>query len=228
MLPPADYLVAPHFQFRIAGSDLFNAETLRIPTTDEHRWTRIYFAARERMERKEFARRAGASEGGNRSLTLTNADSQEIDQAASGLSPSQIDREIRQFINGQNRRCRFDIRFVLLLAQFQCVAQDLSHQSGAQPGPDILPVLIRKPPEVVLSKLREIQKHPGYPTVLPANQSQMLLHFLHIPRQLRVDPILSHLPEVEFTCGGNPDNLEPDHAFRAKTEDVSGRGNSFG
>src|SRR6266511_3467909 len=157
-----------------------------------------------------------------------NADSQEIDQAASGLRPSQIDREIRQFINGQHRRCRFDIRFVLLLAQFQCVAQDLSHASRAQPGPDILPILIRKPPEIVLRKLREIQKHQAYPSFLPANQSQMLLYFLHIPRQLRLDPILSHLPEVEFTCDGNPDNLEPDHAFRAETEGVSGRGNGFG
>src|SRR5881628_2380491 len=57
ILPPADYLAAIRFQFRIAGSYLFNAETRRtqsIPTTDEHRvkprgghaairgWTRIY------------------------------------------------------------------------------------------------------------------------------------------------------------------------------------------
>src|SRR6266516_6139874 len=57
ILPPADYLVVPHFQFRIAGSYLFNAET-RIPTTAERGvkpcdgdavlrgWTWIYFAAR--------------------------------------------------------------------------------------------------------------------------------------------------------------------------------------
>jgi hypothetical protein len=56
ILPPADYLAVPHFQFRIAGSDLFNAETLRIPTTDEHGWTRIYLAAKERIERKGFNR----------------------------------------------------------------------------------------------------------------------------------------------------------------------------
>src|SRR6266545_8218843 len=39
ILPPADYLAALHFQFRIAGRYLYNAETLRtqkIPTTDEH------------------------------------------------------------------------------------------------------------------------------------------------------------------------------------------------
>src|SRR5438876_5623172 len=29
MLPPADYWVVPHFQFRIAGCYLFNAETQR-------------------------------------------------------------------------------------------------------------------------------------------------------------------------------------------------------
>ena len=29
ILPPADYLVVLHFQFRIAGRYLFNAETLR-------------------------------------------------------------------------------------------------------------------------------------------------------------------------------------------------------
>jgi len=29
ILPPADYLIVPHFQFRIAGYYLFNAETLR-------------------------------------------------------------------------------------------------------------------------------------------------------------------------------------------------------
>src|SRR6266487_4304214 len=29
ILPPADYLVVPHFQFRIARCYLFNAETLR-------------------------------------------------------------------------------------------------------------------------------------------------------------------------------------------------------
>src|SRR5207247_10208058 len=45
ILPPADYLVVPHFQFRIAGSYLFQAEKLRT---------------------QGFARRAGASEGGNR------------------------------------------------------------------------------------------------------------------------------------------------------------------
>src|SRR5881628_368719 len=28
ILPPADYLVVPHFQFRIVGCYLFNAETL--------------------------------------------------------------------------------------------------------------------------------------------------------------------------------------------------------
>src|SRR5438128_3058099 len=39
ILPPADYLVVLHFQFRSGGCDLFNAETLstqEIPTTDEH------------------------------------------------------------------------------------------------------------------------------------------------------------------------------------------------
>src|SRR6266516_7174719 len=55
ILPPADYLVVPHFQFRIAGSYPFNAETLRIPNTAERgvsqhggeavlrAWTWIYF-----------------------------------------------------------------------------------------------------------------------------------------------------------------------------------------
>src|SRR5216117_4352094 len=37
----------------------------------------------------------------------------EIDQAASGLISSLIDRKIRQFINSQNRGWRFDICFVL-------------------------------------------------------------------------------------------------------------------
>src|SRR5580765_6471783 len=117
---------------------------------------------------------------------------------------------------------------MLLSAQFQRVAQDLSHASGAQPGPDILPILVRKPLKVVWRQLGQIQKHPGYPAVLPPNQGQMLLHFLRLPRQLRLDPVLSHLPEVVFTRDGNPDNLEPDHAFRAKTESVSWRGNGFG
>src|ERR1044071_8404600 len=35
ILPAADYLVASPFQVRIAGRYHFNAETLRIPTTDE-------------------------------------------------------------------------------------------------------------------------------------------------------------------------------------------------
>ncbi len=35
ILPPADYLVVLHFQFRIAGRYLFRAEMLRIPTTAE-------------------------------------------------------------------------------------------------------------------------------------------------------------------------------------------------
>src|SRR5438874_2758310 len=62
---------------------------------------------------------------------------------------SQRGRELLQLIKGQSLRWRFDIGLVLLAAQFQCVAQDLDYRRGGQPSPNIFPILVRKPPEMV-------------------------------------------------------------------------------
>src|ERR1043166_6344790 len=57
--------------------------------------------------------------------------------------------EILQLIKGQNLGWRFDIGLMLLAAQFQCVAQGLDDRRGGQPSPNIFPILIRKPPQMV-------------------------------------------------------------------------------
>ena len=79
-----------------------------------------------------------------------------INQSGSGLTSSQADREICQFINRQDRGWRFDIRFVLLVTQFKDVAQASLHTGRGQPSPDILPILLRQPPDVLRRKLGEI------------------------------------------------------------------------
>ncbi len=52
----ASLILGAFIRRELAFVTLFNAKTQRILTTDEHRWARISFAARERMERKEFNR----------------------------------------------------------------------------------------------------------------------------------------------------------------------------